>query len=139
MHDIARNSLQYSGRRGAFDLPVGMIATAFAIRPYGDYVSEKELRIELDRADVRLGEVVQEVKAARELASMAVGHPNRPDNNGLRIHLDLAERRLKQVIEALNQAREEVVNKDPFEGGAHFTSKTKPGRLRAVKPDKSKV
>ena len=102
-------------------------------------MSEKELRIELDRADVRLGEVVEEIKAARELASMSVGHPNRPDNNDLRAHLDLAERRLAQVLDALSAAREEFVNKDPFEGGAHFKPKAKPGRLRTVKRDKTKV
>ncbi len=107
---------------------------------FGGNVSEKGLRIELDRVDVRIGEVVEEIKAARDLAGMAVGHPNRPDNSDLRIHLDLAERRIAQALEALAAARDEIVTKEQFEGGANFEKKnSQPRRLRDVKSDKTKV
>lgn len=103
-------------------------------------MSEKDLRIELDRADVRISEVVKEIKAARDLAGMAVGHPNRPDNSDLRIHLDLAERRIAQALEALAAAREEVATKEQFEGGANFKKKdSQPRRLRDVKSDKTRA
>ena len=103
-------------------------------------MSEKDLRIELDRADVRIGEVVKEIKAARDLARMAIGHPNRPDNRDLRIHLDLAERRVGQALEALAAARDEIVARQQFEGGAHLKKKkSQPRRLRDVKSDKTKV
>jgi hypothetical protein len=103
-------------------------------------VSEKDLRIELDRADVRIGEVVKEINAARDLAKMAVGHPNRPDNSDLRIHLDLAERRIAQALEALAAARDEVVAREQFEGGLKFKKKnSQPRRLRDVKSDKTRA
>lgn len=103
-------------------------------------MGEKDLRIELDRADVRIGEVVKEINAARELAKMAIGHPNRPDNSDLRIHLDLAERRISQVLEALAAARDEVATKEQSEGGAHLKKKKpQPRRLRDVKSDKTNV
>jgi len=103
-------------------------------------VGEKDLRIELDRADVRIGEVVKEINAARELAKMAIGHPNRPDNSDLRIHLDLAERRISQALEALAAARDEVATKEQFEGGAHLEKKKpRPRRRRDVRSDKTNV
>lgn len=102
-------------------------------------MSEKDLRIELDRADVRIGEVVDEIKAARDLAGKAVGHPNRPDNSDLRIHLDLAERRIAQALEALSAAREEIVAGNPSGGGLSFKKKSTPRRLRDVKSDKTKT
>ena len=106
----------------------------------GGNVSEKDLRIELDRADVRIGEVVKEINAARDLAKMAIGHPNRPDNSDLRIHLDLAERRVRQALEALAAAKDEIVVRQQFEDGAHSrTKKSQPRRLRDVKSDKTKV
>lgn len=92
-------------------------------------MSEKELRIELDRADVRIGEVVKEIKAARDLANMEVGHPNRPDNSDLRIHLNLAERRVEQALEALAAAKDEIVAKQLVDDGA-IPKKKKPKPLR---------
>lgn len=101
-------------------------------------MSEKDLRIELDRADVRIGEVVKEINAARDLARMAIGHPNRPDNSDLRIHLDLAERRIAQALEALAAAKDEIVPTQQFEDGAHTkTKKSRPRRLRDIKVDKT--
>lgn len=103
-------------------------------------MSEKDLRIELDRADVRISEVVKEINAARDLAMMAIGHPNRPDNSDLRIHLDLAERRIGQALEALAAAKDEIVARPQFEGGAHLKKKKpQPRRLRDVKSDKTNV
>ncbi|MCH8182548.1 MAG: hypothetical protein IID55_05135 [Proteobacteria bacterium] len=103
-------------------------------------MGEKDLRIELDRADVRISEVVKEINAARDLARMAIGHPNRPDNSDLRIHLDIAERRAGQVLEALAAAKDEIVAGPQYEGGAHLEKKKpRPRRLRDVKSDKTNV
>ncbi len=103
-------------------------------------MSEKDLRIELDRADVRISEVVKEINAARDLARMAIGHPNRRDNSGLRIHLDLAERRVGQALVALAAAKDEIVASQQFEGAAHLKKKkSQPRRLRDVKSDKTNV
>lgn len=92
-------------------------------------MSEKDLRIELDRADVRIGEVVKEINAARDLAKMKVGHPNRRDNSDLRIHIDLAERRVAQALEALAAAKDEIAAKQLVENGT-IPKKKKPKPLR---------
>lgn len=103
-------------------------------------MSDKDLRIELDRVDVRISEVVEEIKAARDLASISVGHPNRRDNGDLRVHLDIAERRIAQAMEAMTAAKDEIFAEEPVDARpASKKKKSRPLRIRDTENGKTKV
>ncbi len=103
-------------------------------------MSDNDLRIELDRVDVRISEVVDEIKAARDIASISVGHPNRRDNGDLRVHLDIAERRIAQAMEAVTAAKDEIYNERSDDvRPASKKKKARPLRLSDAENDKKKV